>query len=397
MRILYSAAETHPCTRADVAVLFGKYLPRLGVQSDLVALHTQDEPPPWPGGERLTLRGPARGAGRHLRSVLGDLRMLWLARRGYQVVIVRDKVLGALLGLLGARLAGIPFCYWMSFPMVEAWAVFARERGLRAGPLRWLAARLRASLLHALLYRVVLPRADHVFAQSAVMQAQLRARGLAAERISAVPMGVDGETFTADCTPAAGAGEPFFAYLGTLNRLRRPEVMVEALALLRARGVAARLLLVGDAEEPADRRFLQDCIARHGLQAHVECTGWLAGAEGWRRCAQAVAGLSPFPRSELLESASPTKVVEYFFLGLPVIANDQPDQAELLQAAGGRCAPLSAEGFADAMQDLLRHPEQHRAVAAAGRALVLRTRSYAVLAEAVAASLRQLVRSAAAP
>ncbi|MBB5204355.1 glycosyltransferase involved in cell wall biosynthesis [Inhella inkyongensis] len=396
-RFLYSTAETHPCTRADVAVLFGKYLPRFGVQTDLVGVHVSHAPPPWPGGARWTLRGAARGARRHGVSVLADFRMLWLARRGYAGVIVRDKVVGALFGLLAARLAGVPFFYWMSFPMVEAWALFVRQRRGQVGWLRWLAAQLRATLLRGLLYRVILPRADHLFAQSEVMVGQLRAKGLAGERISAVPMGVDVELLNRVEAAGEEAAEPsmqtpVFAYLGTLNRLRGPELMIEALALLRERGVDARLLLIGDAEEEADRRWLREQIQRHGLEQQVEITGWLPTQEGWRRCATAVAGLSPFPRTELLESASPTKLVEYFFLGLPVIANDQPDQAALMRAAGGTCAQLSAEGFAGAMQALLAQPEAHRAIAAAGRAWVLRTRSYAGLAQQVAQQLGACVR-----
>jgi len=392
LRILYSIAETHPCFRADVAVLFGKYLPRLGIRSDLVTLHHVAEAPTWGGGECLTLPGPSKGAKRHLLSVAGDLRMLWLAQRGYHAIIVRDKSLGALLGLLAARLAGIPFMYWMSFPMVEAWAVFARDRGLNVGLLRWLSAKTRATLLRWLLYRVVLPRADHVFAQSDVMLAELVAKGLPAARLSAVPMGVDTEAMpdigSLRPDPSATA-EPMFAYLGTLNRIRRPELMLEALAKLRARGVRARLLLVGDAEEESDRRWLREQIAEMGLQSCVEITGWLAGVDGLRRAAGAVAGLSPVPRTELLELGSPTKVVEYFHLGLPVVANDQPDQALLLRAAGGVCAPLTADGFADAMQDMLERPAHHQSVALAGQALVRARRSYAALAAQVAAVLRR--------
>jgi len=391
IRVLYSTAETHPCFRADVAVLFGKYLPRLGVRSDLLALHHSPDPPSWPGGGCLTLRGPARGAKRHLLSVASDLRMLWRAHQGYQAVIVRDKSIGALIGLLAARLAGIPFVYWMSFPMVEAWAVFARDRGLSVGLLRWLSAKARATLLHWLLYRVVLPRADHVFAQSDVMVADLCHKGLSPVRISAVPMGVDTEAMPELLLRRADRDAdavPVFAYLGTLNRIRKPEIMLEGLALLRARGVDARLLLVGDAEEAADRQWLRDCMARLGIAEHVELTGWLPGDEGWQRCVSAVAGLSPFPRTELLESASPTKLVEYFNLGLPVIANDQPDQAFLLRAAGGECAPLTPQGFADAMQDMLARPAHHATIARAGQALVRATRSYAALAQQVASVLR---------
>lgn len=392
IRVLYSVAETHPSFRADVAVLFGKYLPRLGVQSDLLALHHVQPAPAWGGGACLTWPGPARGGKRHLLSVLSDVRMLWLARRGYQAVIVRDKSVGALLGLVAARLAGIPFFYWMSFPMVEAWAVFARERGPRqVGLLRWLAAKLRATLLRWLLYRVVLPGARHVFVQSDTMLTAVAKQGIPPERMSAVPMGVDIETTsTLDVAALSHGSEiPTFAYLGTLNRPRQPDLMIEAVAVLAARGVQAQLLLIGDAEEPADRQWLRGLVQQFQLGDRIEITGWLPAAEGQRRCAAALAGLSPIPRSELLEVSSPTKVVEYFHLGLPVIANDLPDQAALLHAAGGVCAPLTAEGFADAMQDVLARPAHHQAVALAGQALVRRERSYGALAALVARQVRR--------
>lgn len=394
IRVLYSVAETHPSFRADVAVLFGKYLPRLGVQSDLLTLHHLQPAPDWGGGVCLTRPGPARGAKRHLLSVLSDLRMLWLAPRGYQAIIVRDKSVGALLGLLAARLAGIPFFYWMSFPMVEAWAVFARDRGVRqVGVLRWLAAKLRATLLRWLLYRVVLPGARHVFVQSETMRLAVVRQGIAAERMTAVPMGVDTETDLASMSDdlANKLDTPTFAYLGTLNRPRQPELMIQAVAVLVARGVRVRLMLIGDAEEAVDRQWLRGLVQQYQLSDWIEITGWMPAAAGQRLCAAALAGLSPIPRTELLEVSSPTKLVEYFNLGLPAIANDLPDQAYLMQAAGGTCAPLTAEGFADAMQDVLARPAHHRAVARAGQALVRRERSYGALAALVARQLRRCI------
>ncbi len=394
LRVLYAPAETHPSFRADVAVLFGKYLPRLGVHSDLLTLHAVDPVPPWGGGECLTRLGPPRGARRHLLSVLNDVRMLWLARRGYRCVIVRDKSLGALLGLVAARLAGIPFVYWMSFPMVEAWAVFARERRHEVGWSRWLAAKWRATVLRRLLYRVVLPRARHVFVQSDTMLAEMASKGFDPARMSAVPMGIDTEALPRSAPLADQTASPHesiaptFVYLGTLNRLRQPELMIDALAILRSRGVSARLLLIGDAEEAADRQWLRDRVKQRGLDSWVEFTGWLPALEAQGRGAAAVAGLSAIPRSEILEVSSPTKAVEYFHLGLPVIANDQPDQAAVMAAAGGVCAPLTAEGFADAMQDVLERPEHHRHIAQRGQEWVRQERSYAVLAERVAGRLR---------
>lgn len=422
LRLLLSVPEPHPTHRADVAVLFGRYLPRHGVQTDLVACHAQEPPPPWPGGQALTRRAPSRGVGRHLGSLLADLRLLPLARRGCDAVVVRDKTLGALLGLVAARLAGVPFIYWMSFPMVEAWAAYARERGRSAGWLRWAAAMLRGHVLSRLLYGLILPRSARIFVQSEVMRDEMIARGLPAERLVAVPMGVDAEAgpfrapvaeagpgpsqvpvAEAQPVPAAPAAPetpplpspvdaPIFGYLGTLNRVRRPEVMIEAFTLLHRERPDARLLLVGDCDNAPDRAWLAERIAAAGPAAQaIELTGWLPTDEGWRRMAGCVAGLSPFPRGEIYDSASPTKVVEYFALGLPVLANDQPDQAAMMAAAGGQCVPLTAEGFAAGMRDVLARGEFHRAVATHGQAWVARHRSYAVLAAGVGRAFRDVL------
>ena len=395
LRLLLSVPEPHPTHRPDVAVLFGRYLPRQGVASDLVGCHGGEAAPAWPGGEALTRRAPSRGLGRHLGSLLADLRLLRQARRGYDAVVVRDKTIGALLGLLAARLAGVPFIYWMSFPMVEAWAAYAAERGRSAGWLRWAAAMARGHGLSRLLYGSILPRAAQIFVQSDAMRDALVVRGLPAERLVAVPMGVDVEAGPFHAPPALSASAvdaPVFGYLGTLNRVRRPELMIRAFALLHRERPDARLLLVGDCDNAADRAWLRECIAAAGPAAPaIELTGWLPPDEGWRRMAGCVAGLSPIPRGAIFDVGSPTKVVEYFALGLPVIANDQPDQAAVMAAAGGRCVPLTAEGFAGAMHDVLAHGAAHRAVAERGRVWVAQHRSYAALAADVGRAFRDAV------
>jgi glycosyltransferase involved in cell wall biosynthesis len=315
------------------------------------------------------------------------LRLLWLARSGYDAVQVRDKALGALLGLIAARLAGIKFFYWMSFPMAEAWVTFARERGLSVGVLRWLVAWLRGRIMGYLLYRIVLPRADHVFVQSQRMLEDVAGKGIAIERMTPVPMGFDGKVLNDIVASAPGYehDRPTFVYLGTLNRSRSPEIMIEAIDIVRRKIPDACLLLVGDADEAVDRSWLRNFIIERGLVDHVTITGWLPSTQGLILARGCLAGLSPFPRGELYDSASPTKAVEYFALGLPVIANDQPDQAMVLVGAGAACVPLSVEGFAVAMLDVIRRPEFYCKQGLAGQEWVKATRSYRILSESVAA------------
>jgi glycosyltransferase involved in cell wall biosynthesis len=112
-------------------------------------------------------------------------------------------------------------------------------------------------------------------------------------------------------------------------------------------------------------------------------------------------GLSPVPRNALTEVGSPTKAVEYLACGLPVVCNDQPDQAAVVRDSGnGRITSFSADGFADAIVDVLRASETDRGradakrKAAHARQWVLQHRSYEVIGSGVAQQLRQVVSSA---
>lgn len=82
---------------------------------------------------------------------------------------------------------------------------------------------------------------------------------------------VDVERFA----PADGTAfeEGRFFAVSLWRRPKRPEVMVEALALLRRQGRPARLRLAGDGPELEPMRAL---IARLGLDAHVDLLGRLA-------------------------------------------------------------------------------------------------------------------------
>jgi glycosyltransferase involved in cell wall biosynthesis len=104
-------------------------------------------------------------------------------------------------------------------------------------------------------------------------------------------------------------------------------------------------------------------------------------------------GLSPFPRGDLFDSASPTKAIEYLALGLPVVCNDQPDQMRVAQESGGGiCVDLTSEGFASGILHLLENPERARAMSAAGKNWVEENRNYRRLAAPVATALASLSR-----
>lgn len=395
MRLQFLVPDGLPSFRPDLTVLFGKYLPRAGVFSDLVTyLSDGQATAEWGGGEARVSPAP-RGRLRSMPSRIANyFRALATARgKGLDAIQVRDMPLLAAVGLFAARVSRLPFFYWMSFPVSEMEIRMARERGLRWGLAKYLMLAVRSRVGHFLLHRVVLPRADHVFVQSDKMKAKLAAEGVPETRMTAVPMGIDPEAFPATARWQPHQGKTFtFAYLGTCEKARRVDFLFEVLARLRADGRDARLLLVGDAWLPSEQSWLRETAAAIGVAEAVTITGWVAPDVARRHLLAADVAVSIVPPDPLLDIASPTKLVEYLALGMPVVANTHPDQSDVLAASGaGLVAPFEVEAFAVALATMDDDRAATNAMAARGPAYVAAHRSYEQIAERVARIYRSVL------
>lgn len=395
MRLQFLVPDGLPSFRPDLTVLFGKYLPRSGVLSDLVTYHSDAQAPAVWGGGKARVSPAPRGRFRSMPSRIANyLGALAGARaKGLDAIQIRDMPLLAAVGLAAARLSGLPFFYWMSFPVTEMEARMASERGLRWGLAKYLMLALRSRIGHVLLHKIVLPNADHVFVHSEGMKAKLAAGGVATERMTAVPMCVDPDAF-----PEADRWQPHnsktftFAYLGTCEKARRVDFLFEALARLRTDGRDARLLLVGDAWLPSEQGWLRQTAADLGVADAVTITGWVPADAARRHLLAADVAVSLVPPDPVFDVASPTKLVEYMALGMPVLANAHPDQSEVLTASGaGVIAPFEVEPFAAALARMDDDRAATNAMGRRGPIYVDRHRSYAVMAPRVASVYRAVL------
>lgn len=401
LHLLYVSHESWPTFRPDVAVLFGKYLPRLGITSDLVTesdASAGNRPRGWGGGQALLCRAPASRVGQYFAKTWHNLRMLLnFDRRLYDGIQVRDMPVAALAALLVARIKRVPFFYWMSFPQSEGQIARAQARGPQAGMRYWFPL-LQGMLGKWLLYRIVLPRADHVFVQSQKMLEDVAQHGIPPERMTPVPMGVDLETAQPErIVPSDDPclqGRRVLVYLGALDHARKIETLFEMLAIVRKRVPDVLLVLAGDTEDAAHREWLKREAAWLDVMSNILWTGWLPTEQAWRYVRAAEIGLSPIPRGFLLDCGSPTKAIEYMALGLPVVGNDNPDQALVVKEGGaGICVELTPQNFADAVTELLENPERRSSMALSGQRYVRQARSYDRLAEDVAHAYRYFFES----
>ncbi|MEO7775100.1 MAG: glycosyltransferase [Steroidobacteraceae bacterium] len=384
MRLLYITREEFPTHRVDVSVLFAELLAGKGHTIDFVmqagAPVEKSSIVLW---ERSTVFvGPSSAT-----EGFGRWRKLWLAfrhelhclreasRDRYDAVQVRDKFVMATIALAFAQRRGQKFFFWLSFPYPEDDQL--RSRDARGGMRLFL--KFRGLLSAWLLYRVILPRCDHAFVQSAQMLRDLEGRGARAERMTPVPMAVrTREIATGLAAKVPDRFRPVIGYLGTLNHARHLEDLVDMLALLHARGCRAQLLLIGDGDSPADRKIIVARAAALGVQEHVVITGFMPRDAALERLREAHVCISPIYPAPMFRPGSPTKLIEYMAQGYPVIANDHPEQQAILRASrAGVCTPWGARHFARGILWLLNcSAERREAMARAGQEWVRGNRTY---------------------
>lgn len=198
-------------------------------------------------------------------------------------------------------------------------------------------------------------------------------------KLQVVRCGVD-EAF-AGATPVAPVAAPELCCVARLSGQKGLPLLIEAAALLRDRGVAFHLTLVGDGEM---RGEIEAMIARADLGDRIAITGYLSAAGVRARIEASRAMVLPSFAEGL-----PVVIMEALALAVPVLTTAIAGIPELVDAGDGWVIPAgSVEALADAMARVLAEdPARLRAMGEVGRARVLRMHD----AKANAAALADLI------
>jgi glycosyltransferase involved in cell wall biosynthesis len=405
IRMLFFPAEFFPTTRVRLNVLFGRELLAREHAIDLVmqagdslvrvGRHDWHGRSVWVGstdcrdGFRHRLR-------KHALGVWHDLAWLWRARATeYDCILVSDKFLLASIAALLARARGMKFFFWLTFAFHKSHVLLGKEGIARYPAL----SMLRGHIANFFLHHWIVPLSHHVFVQSQYMADDFCRHGADPEALTPVVTGIDlGEIAPVVSAVHEKRDRPLtIAYIGTLARERRLEILVDMLADLRQRCLVARLLLVGDGETPEDRLCIMRRARQVGVSDQIEITGFLPRALALERVKDADICVSPIYPSPIFDGASPTKLVEYMALGIPVVANSHPDQSLVLKGSrAGVCVPWGARHFARAIHWLAHRSDGELAeIGQRGRAWVEENRSYSGIADGFERACLKAINSGA--
>lgn len=237
--------------------------------------------------------------------------------------------------------------------------------------------------------------ADRVIAITGALRDELVSRGVAPEKITLIPNGVDTERFRPiprDEEFAASLGlrgKTVIGYVGTVVDYEGLGLLLTAARELKRTRDDFHVLIVGDG---AAMTALQEQVAADGTADVVTFVGRVPHDEVERY--YSLISITPFPRLPLpvCEMVSPLKPFEAMAMGKAVIASDVAALAEIVRP--GETGLLhekgSAESLFEQLRTLLENPELRSRLGASAREWVVAERDWRSLARGVAAVYAEL-------
>ncbi|GFE62737.1 glycoside hydrolase [Geobacter sp. AOG2] len=203
--------------------------------------------------------------------------------------------------------------------------------------------------------RFINDRADRIVTSSGAGYSDLRdAWGVPPERMVPVMDGVDTDRFCprdrneARTRLGIDPHVPVVAYLGLMNAYQGTDLLLDAIGLLKARGVHARFLIMGFPHEryraEAEARGIGDLITFTGKVDYSDAPLFLSAAD-----------LAVSPKLSLTEANG--KLFNYMACALPVVVFDTPVNREILGATGSYARLGDAADFAERIAALLADRE----------------------------------------
>ena len=161
-------------------------------------------------------------------------------------------------------------------------------------------------------------------------------------------------------------------FAGFLTQHRGLSEVLQALAILKGRGLAVPLALAGRIESEEYLRSLWDEADHLGIKELVSYHGVLLQKEAMVFQQRASIGLVPYLPIGYCMASMANKLAECMALELPLVFSDFPNYREVAGTSGAGIAvdPTKPEQIADAIQYLIRNPNVARQMGEAGKRAV---------------------------
>lgn len=273
------------------------------------------------------------------------------------VVVAHPSYLCGLVGIIAARIAGLPVL--LDYP--DAWTPLAIET---AG----ISARGMMSALLRRLECFIARRPDRIVSITRSLEIYIRALGFEGD-IDIVANGADAGRFNATVESARSTlgytgDDCVVLYSGRLEAWSGVHTIVEAISHVVRSQNRVKFLFVGDGSAAND---LRENVRKMGLDGHVKILGFQNYGDMPRIIAAADVAIIPFPDTPTTRVCSPVKLFEFMLMQKPIITMDLPGIREAVDERHVVfIRDLSAGELARALSQLLNDPGRARGIAREG-------------------------------
>lgn len=246
----------------------------------------------------------------------------------------------------------------------------------------------------------VLRRADAVVSISEGLRAEVIARGISADKVDVIRNAVNSENLSRQHFGDPSSARRGFAlssayvlgYIGSLFAWEGIQLLLLALAQLRAQGLDIGLLIVGTGP---DERMLQQSSKDLGVADYVVFTGRIAHDAAVR--AYDAIDLLVYPRlpMRLTEMVTPLKPLEAMALGKAIVASDVGGHRELIEdgSTGVLFRAGDSGALAAAILRVMEDRELAQRLCADGRTYVREKRTWTAVVRGYEPVYRRVLRS----
>jgi colanic acid/amylovoran biosynthesis glycosyltransferase len=217
-------------------------------------------------------------------------------------------------------------------------------------------------------------------------------------KLELAPMGVNLAVFErkGGYWPWAGQGPARLVSCGRLDRIKGHQELIEAVRLLRDKGLDVQLHICGEDERGGDgfHRQLQSQIDEAGMSAAVR----LLGAVSERRVRDEIESAHLFTLASHHEPLG-VAIMEAMAMGLPVITTNAGGVPELVdhEQDGLLVNPKEPAAIARAVERVLHNSALAERLASAGRAKIKRSFYSGLSAQAIARNILGQAKAVTAP
>jgi len=181
-----------------------------------------------------------------------------------------------------------------------------------------------------------------------------------------------------DSPPVERTHEFVLVYVGGLAQTRGLNVMIDTLDHLRKMGVDASLWLLGGFSDNKKEKQANSKVQARNLTNHVRFFARVDHRDVFSYLAAADVGLALLD-PEFYNFGIPTKIFEYMFSSIPVVASDTVANAEYIPEQCGSLVPYDhPERIATTLMELAENEENRIVMGEVGRELVEKQYSWEI-------------------